>query len=422
MEMLLIGNGFDLEHNLPTSYRDFLDFCKKVENLYEFVDGNHQYEFQKMHLDNWKTDDSIKKTLSSAFSERKRKEDGTYTTPNNLLDELYGHIQHNIWLKYFWKCPSYTGENWIDFEMEISKVIQSFDAARFQMKYKGDITDAEKKKSNRVLSICEIAKMSVRNVLKDENSLDEFSALLNRELEKLIRALEIYIAEFINSINISKKSSDIERINPDYVLSFNYSNTYERIYGVGKNVVYDYIHGKADTNKNIENCNLVLGIDEYLDDNKKDKELLFIGFKKYYQRIYKSTENTYLDWVDKIKMDDKKHFRKQDLCRKGEKGPLCSFLGEGRRYFNMKNTDRRQHKLYIFGHSLDVTDKDVLRLLICNDNVQTKIFYYRKTNDDRTTLGKLIRNLVKIIGQDELMRRTGGAHKTIEFIPQSLSN
>ena len=113
MEMLLIGNGFDLEHNLPTSYRDFLDFCKKVENLYEFVDGNHQYEFQKMHLDNWKTDDSIKKNLSSAFSERKRKEDGTYTTPNNLLDELYGHIQHNIWMKYFWKCPSYTGENLI---------------------------------------------------------------------------------------------------------------------------------------------------------------------------------------------------------------------------------------------------------------------------------------------------------------------
>ena len=35
-------------------------------------------------------------------------------------------------------------------------------------------------------------------------------------------------------------------------------------------------------------------------------------------------------------------------------------------------------------------------------------------------LGKLIKNLVKIIGQDELVRRTGGSHKTIEFIPQTL--
>ena len=35
-------------------------------------------------------------------------------------------------------------------------------------------------------------------------------------------------------------------------------------------------------------------------------------------------------------------------------------------------------------------------------------------------LGKLIRNLVRVIGAKELIRRTGGSHKTIEFIPQTL--
>ncbi len=30
-KILLIGNGFDLAHGLPTSYKDFLDFCKMVE-------------------------------------------------------------------------------------------------------------------------------------------------------------------------------------------------------------------------------------------------------------------------------------------------------------------------------------------------------------------------------------------------------
>ena len=35
-------------------------------------------------------------------------------------------------------------------------------------------------------------------------------------------------------------------------------------------------------------------------------------------------------------------------------------------------------------------------------------------------LGKLIRNLVRVIGSKELIRRTGGSHKTIEFIPQTL--
>ena len=69
-----------------------------------------------------------------------------------------------------------------------------------------------------------------------------------------------------------------------------------------------------------------------------------------------------------------------------------------------------KHNLYIFGHSLDVTDKDILRLLILNDNVKTTIFY-----PDKKELGKKIANLVKVIGQDELIRRTGGRTKTIEF-------
>ena len=68
------------------------------------------------------------------------------------------------------------------------------------------------------------------------------------------------------------------------------------------------------------------------------------------------------------------------------------------------------HYLYIFGHSLDVTDRDILRDLILNDNVYTTIFYLNKD-----VMGQQIANLVKVIGQDELIRRTGGSTKTIEF-------
>lgn len=79
-----------------------------------------------------------------------------------------------------------------------------------------------------------------------------------------------------------------------------------------------------------------------------------------------------------------------------------------------------KHKVYIFGHSLDVTDKDILKLFICNDNVYTKIYYYRKNEDDKESLGNIIENLIKIMGQKELISRTGGTHKTIEFIPQEI--
>ena len=60
--------------------------------------------------------------------------------------------------------------------------------------------------------------------------------------------------------------------------------------------------------------------------------------------------------------------------------------------------------------NLDVTDKDVLREMILNDNVYTTIFYLNKD-----VHGKQIANLVKVIGSDELIKRTGGGTKTIEF-------
>lgn len=34
MNILIIGNGFDLAHGLPTKYGDFLDFCKKLKMIY----------------------------------------------------------------------------------------------------------------------------------------------------------------------------------------------------------------------------------------------------------------------------------------------------------------------------------------------------------------------------------------------------
>ena len=245
---------------------------------------------------------------------------------------------------------------------------------------------AEENKKNLVLSILKVSKNTMKESYQSLDEIDCFTGYLNKELERLIRALEIYIAEFVGKIDVLYKNPDIESLTLDHVLSFNYSNTYKRVYENEKKMEYNYIHGEADINKNILTSNLVLGIDEYLDDDRKDKELEFLTFKKFYQRIYKSTENNYLNWMAEIR----------------------------------KDKSYRIHNLYIFGHSLDVTDKDILKMFICNDNVQTKIFYYRENEDDKRALGKLIKNLILMMGQDELIKRTGGVNKTIEFIPQTI--
>lgn len=288
------------------------------------------------------------------------------------------------------------------------------------------IRDIKGAKGEILMSALKASKGALHNY-RTVKEIDDFAGQLNKALDRLIRALEIYIAIFVGEVTILRKSPDIEKLNPDHVLSFNYSDTFERVYGKGKKIKYDYIHGKADINKNVASSNLVLGIDEYLDQNKKDKELEFLSFKKIYQRIYKSSGNAYLDWVDEIKDGFTDYLKKESDAYAGivealKDGSFTKYPFSQSVYTDSLSMNCPKHTLYIFGHSLDVTDRDILKLFICNDNVQTKIFYYRENEDDKIVLGKLIRNLIQIMGQDELVRRTGGSHKTIEFLPQALSN
>lgn len=427
MEILIIGNGFDLEHDLPTSYQSFLEFCNRFYYLEKYSKTLVVKWINNFICKNWEKDKLLQDSVIDNFKEyiEEQKEDKFF--------ELYECIQDNAWIRYFEKLKKVkeamggnVGENWIDFEKEISKVIQILDDFRVAIsKIDDDVkrgeqfsTSLDKSIEFRVIWSTISFKVETESIIRmGMEDIDQIVSILETELERFIRAFEIYIDEIVNKLPITKKSKDIEKINPDFVLSFNYSNTYERVYGEGKEIEYDYIHGKADTNKNIKTCNLVLGIDEYLEDDRKDTDLEFIAFKKYFQRIYKSTGNAYLKWVDKIKKDYEEYVRITSTANMNEAGTT------EKRYIRSPlvkpRTQHLMHTLYIFGHSLDVTDRDILRLFICNDNVQTKIFYHQKDEDDKTTLGKLIKNLVRIMGQDELIRRTGGENKTIEFIPQS---
>lgn len=383
-KILLIGNGFDLAHGLPTSYSFFLDFCDKIKETLFFLESSNDDEWKKDIILNWDIDNSIKSKLYEW-------DKNTNNNLNKLFIEIYDNIKNNIWINYFLEKREQLGKNWIDFESEISNVVQAFECVRNCTESGKSIprSGIEGIKVEEVETFIDIfegngSKMFAINY-KTLGIFNKYVKKMTVDLDRLIRALEIYISEFINKIEVLQKNDDIKDINPDCVLSFNYSNTYERIYGQSNKIEYDYIHGKADITNNVNTCNLVLGIDEYLEERDRDNKLEFLPFKKFYQRIFKSTDSSYMEWVDEIRQNSE-----------------------------------YPYELYIFGHSLDKTDKDVLELLICNDNVQTKIYYHRESNDDKKELGKLIRNLVRVIGAKELIRRTGGSHKTIEFIPQTL--
>lgn len=413
MNIFVIGNGFDLAHRLPTKYTDFLQFCKIVLAIFTDAKSMDEKTFEGKYLREWKVNKEIVKELKDihyciCICNNKI----NYLNEYPYLSELYEMIQQNIWIEYFLQCNMYQKENWIDFEREISEVIKSLDNDMHRLSgdysIDDDIIDLSNKFLNKMYSDYTFtvqSKNSYTNGVCESITFKEIRNKLLDDLNKLIRAFEIYLTEYVEKIEIQEKSPDIDELEVDFILSFNYTHIFSELYNVSsrskKEITdpFDYIHGEADTNNSIETNNMVLGIDEYLGKKRRNKDIEFIAFKKYYQRIHKQTGCKYKDWSDIIKKNER------ELKEKYKK--------EYPNQVPFKQCGDKRHRLYIFGHSLDITDKDILRDLILNDNVYTTIFYHNKD-----VMGQQIANLVKVIGQDELIRRTGGSTKTIEFKQQ----
>lgn len=370
MNILIIGNGFDLAHGLPTTYKDFLDYITTygnyIKNLNVGLNENNQLKGLK---------GNIYKFLKHII--------GIHNSKKNVFDEFQRMIMDNSWVNYFSEIDRELCRlgkvGWIDFESEISKVVQEFEDIRnilLQNKDQKDFDFGEYKRQ--VLFDFYINKKQPQSM---EDVYNIRQNMIN-DLNRLIRALEIYLSDFVNNIEVEQRLPDIIDLQIDKVLSFNYTNTYERLYGKDNpDIEYDYIHGKADISHNLLNCNMVLGIDEYLSETERDENVDFIQFKKFYQRIYKKTGCKYFEWQINNKEQTK------------------FFKGEQDMYWN---------NVYILGHSLDFTDKDILESIITMENTKSIIFHH-----DQNALGKQIANLVKVIRQKNLISMVQGSDPSI---------
>ena len=198
-----------------------------------------------------------------------------------------------------------------------------------------------------------------------KKKIDFWKQKLLEDLNKLTRALEIYLSDYISNFMLGNGLPDIKNLPYlDKILSFNYTCTYQRIYGEHPFLEFDYVHGKADLRNDIQSTNMVLGIDEYLEGDARDKDLEFIEFKKFFQRIHKETGGLYEGWLEEIQSEKKIY----------EISAIVKENGIVKKHHRVV----KYHKVFIFGHSLDITDKDILRKFILNENV--KITYCATSN------------------------------------------
>ena len=66
---------------------------------------------------------------------------------------------------------------------------------------------------------------------------------------------------------------------------------------------------------------------------------------------------------------------------------------------------------FIFGHSLSLADGDIIEAFIESPGAKTYIYYL-----DEEDRAEKIKNLAIILGAEQLIQRTNGYGKSIEFI------
>ncbi len=354
MKILVLGNGFDVDHDLPTSYYNFMNFCNKVLNKFDsptYVDLKDLTMIQLSYMEELEYNEDFRKRFIALLKE----------------NCLFRHFNRQIEKR---------GTNWIDLETEIKSVINEFKTVEQEFKNSNQ-TRYNATAEHRIHDVIEsLGLKHIDSGKLNEVSLAEIHSTLCKALNDFSLALELYISHFVNNTPIQGVSPNIIDFDANKVITFNYSNTYQRIYGgVHWNEQVHYIHGCATENFS-ENSNIILGITSPCDGSAKNSS--YVEFEKYYQRITKKTGSDYKSWLQENTKEDE------------------------------------SIEIAFFGHSLDSSDSDIITDLISCDKTSITIYYY---NDK--SYQQIVSNLIDIIGKNNLIAQVSGKKPKIRFVPQA---
>lgn len=394
MNILIIGNGFDLAHKLPTTYTDILKFFKIIRITSTWA--GDKTSFINKHICNYDASDYIKTYIKDAFSTRQRNLNGIASNSNLLVQEIYDNLTDNIWYEYLldvYEKGKMKGINWIDFESEISSIIEQIDRFQENLSMPFDIKSSDGNEKLRIF----LSKLEFKTIIENKYSYKShkqtYQDFLDKsyyDLRRFVRCMEIYLLECVEKQPINILSQDIINTNANYILCFNYTHTYKKLYDNSNKAEIHYLHG--ETQDNIDSNNMVLGINEYYSTSEKDQHTNYNIYKKFTQRVINETGFLYRKWI--AQMDD-------TTCRLRKH----HIFGE--------NGTELPNNVYIFGHSLDITDKDIIKDFIDRNGVKTTIFFYNKQQQTQQ-----IANLIKMLGQDKFINMINSVPQRICFVQQ----
>lgn len=395
MNVFLVGNGYDLHHAFPTSYINFV-------NVVCFLSERDNEEFATVgkvlgNIELQNKDEFIKKCYNQHFEIYNEA-----LLPQEEVATVVDGAKKSCWFNYFRKCVS-KNIKWIDLEKEILTVISAFEAFFEQdgaltlsnNNVIFDLSAVPENKEHRFIiekfgfffeemSESRIGRSRMMRI-KDEYVVENVigSQVFYLDTEKIVSflyddlcdvmlMLRLYMQLFVDGPAKEYARREIKPHwphlpTPQSVYSFNYTNTIELLYG---NNMVDHIHGNT-------NSDIVLGVNPDEHDEVYSIDTTFLQFKKYFQRTFSKTD---LSFIHKMR-------------------------------FAKKTPRSNDTTLTVIGHSLDITDKDII-MQIFDSAKEIKILYHSDSS-----IKNQIKNLVRIYGKtgfDELRDA-----KALQFLPQN---
>lgn len=370
-DLLIVGNGFDLYHGLPTRYIDFLKFISYWSIFWDNYNGEAKAQVcTPFRVKLSEQNEIIEESMRDFASHQ-----GYYKYEH--LEFIDSHID-NLWIQYFLK-KQLSSVNWIDFEGEIYNVLKLVE------EYYSEFIPEMRKRNDAPIkyipgdmsTVINIFKkncpeeyidftqgiISRRDTEKDKlkNNKEMLLSTMKRELDDLIKCLDYYLLDFVSNIKVEQYSEQIKELSYINLLNFNYTYTYASVYGKNNLREHHRIHGDC-----LEE-DMVLGIP----DESFPSTLDYIYFQKYFQRIQKRTGNYYKSWITEP------NAREKSL----EDVPI---------------------NVFIMGHSLADSDKGILKEIFMNDFVcKITIFYHSQLAYEQQVI-----NLVSMFGKDFVIEQT----------------
>ena len=374
MNVFLLGNGFDLHHKFPTAYIDFLKTVNYLADLKDYSNIKTIYDvFSNNDLQ------ASCKNIKSYVEQHKGILEKV-SLPEYQIEEFRCKAKSNLWFQYLSKILN-KDLGWIDFEKEIANVIDAFRCVFESIDDWGKCDKIERSlyiiyhfpyffnnKKGEWNKLGYFYLDDIKPKYKTENPIGsglfeidckQIIEDLYKSLEELQDMLNEYLRVFVEYVLDEMESNGYvadNRSYPDivtYVFNFNYTYTVEKISSI--QFINEVVHIHSD----VEN-GIILGVNPDKYDDLETVDTTFIKFKKYYQRIIGYSDSDFRRAVNWIKNSIEPH----------------------------------NVHLYVVGHSLDVTDKDIIMELF-ELATEITIFYHNKTN-----MGIYTENLIKMYGKE----------------------